>query len=101
MNQRYNRWSLAWGLPGVFLQFVGTGIVGTATMHRRGPDPSLVLTGLLVGLGGTVLFIVGLALYAKAKGRHWAWGFLGLLWLIGLLVLGLLRDRAPEGRVGG
>ncbi len=43
---------------------------------------------------GTVLLIIGLVYYAKAKGRHPAWGIMGLLSIIGLIVLALLKDRS-------
>lgn len=55
--------------------------------------------GLLVTLVGTGLLIAGLAMYAKAKGRSPAWGLLGFLSIIGLIVLALLKDHAPSGRV--
>lgn len=43
-----------------------------------------------LGLGGTILAVFGLSEYAKMKGRHRAWGLVGLLSLIGLLILYLL-----------
>jgi len=87
-----NRKSLLIGGSGIILQTVGwiainsTKDPGTAALYR---------TVLLVG---TVLLIFGLAFYAKAKGRHPAWGLMGLLSLIGIIVLGCLKDLAPEGR---
>lgn len=41
----------------------------------------------LLGFVGGILVIVGLMQYAKMKGRHRAWGLLGLLSIIGLLIL--------------
>jgi len=80
MNKRYNRISLAWGIPGILLQVVGLGI----------EQP-------LVMVLGTVLLVVGLAYYAKAKGRSAAWCLMAVLSLIGLIVLACLKDRAKEG----
>jgi hypothetical protein len=80
MNKRYNRISLAWGISGILLQVVGLGI----------EQP-------LVTLLGTVLLVVGLAYYAKAKGRSAAWCLMGFLSIIGLIVLVCLKDRSKEG----
>ena len=49
--------------------------------------------GLLIRLGGSVLFIIGCCCYAKGKGYHGAWGLLGLLSLIGLIILVCMRDK--------
>ena len=49
--------------------------------------------GLLIRLGGSVLFIIGCWCYAKGKGYHGAWGLLGLLSLIGLIILVCMRDK--------
>ncbi len=49
--------------------------------------------GLLIVLGGGVLFIWGCWSYAQGKGYHGAWGLLGLLSLLGLVVLVCFPDR--------
>ena len=59
-------------------------------------DPRVVLIGSFVALGGSLLLIIGLGFYAKAKGRHPAWGLMGLLSLIGVLVLACLTDRTDD-----
>lgn len=79
MIKRHNRISFLWGVAGIVLQPVG------AVIHQ----PLITLVGL-------VLLAVGLAYYAKAKGRHPAWGLCGLLSIIGLLILACLSDRAKE-----
>lgn len=43
---------------------------------------------------GVILFIWGCRHYAMSKGRHPAWGWLGLLNVIGLVCLVLLGNRA-------
>ena len=48
---------------------------------------------------GMCLLIWGLALYASAIGHHWAWGFVGLLSIIGLLALAALPDRHGKREV--
>lgn len=48
---------------------------------------------ILFRIGGAILFVSGCCYYAKGKGYHVAWGLLGLLSLIGLLVLVCLRDK--------
>ena len=49
--------------------------------------------GSLIALAGVVLFIIGCSYYAKGKGHHGAWGLLGLLSIVGLLVLVCMRDK--------
>lgn len=39
------------------------------------------------------LFIYGLYCYAKGKGYHGAWGLLGILTIIGLLIIAFFPDR--------
>jgi glycerol uptake facilitator-like aquaporin len=87
---RYNNISLALGVPGLILQIAGN------VMMRSGPDKEGV--GLLVGIIGTALLMGGLMMYARAKGRSPAWGLMGLLSIIGLIVLAMLEDRAPSGK---
>ena len=76
MIRELNKRSLAYGVPGLLIQTVGS------FAHL----PLLIITG-------SVLLIVGLAYYSKAKGHSGFWGLFGLLNLIGLIVLVILRDR--------
>jgi hypothetical protein len=87
MIARYNRLSLALGVPGLLIQIVGFYIF-LILGHRT--------TGRIVVWIGVALLIAGLALYAKAKGRNPAWGLMGFLSLIGLAVLASLKDSAPN-----
>ncbi len=91
MDKAQNRTSLALGIPGIILQLVGNFAL------RSADGQSLTWAGVAVSLIGTVLLIVGLSFYAKAKGRNPAWGLMGLLSIIGLIVLALLKDRRPNG----
>jgi len=75
MIKKYNNISLAWGIPGIVMQIAGN-----------------VIGNLLVLLVGTILLMVGLAYYAKAKGRSPAWCLMGFLSLIGFIVLACLKD---------
>jgi hypothetical protein len=66
-------------------------IVGRILMASG--EPAVALLGLLVALAGTVVFIWGCWHYAMGKGYHGAWGLLGLLSFIGLIILVLFPDR--------
>jgi hypothetical protein len=97
MIEKYNRKSLMLGIPGLLLQIICIFTTNflTASAKNGGNAPSTALVGIL-GLGeitGTVLLIVGLCFYAKAKGYSAVLGLLGLLSCIGLLILALLRDK--------
>jgi hypothetical protein len=82
------------GIPGIILQFVGWFMSGNAAgAAGRNATPEMSIPALLVTLTGTVLLIVGLSLYAKAKGYHPAFGLFGLLSIIGLIVLGVLPNK--------
>jgi hypothetical protein len=87
MIAKYNRWSFMFGIPGIALQIAGRFIVDS-----QQPGPRLL--GGLSMMCGTVLLVIGLSYYAKAKGRSSAWCLMGLLSIIGLLVLALLKDRS-------
>jgi hypothetical protein len=89
MIARYNNISLALGAPGIILQIAG---------YVMAQNPQQQQVGFLVQLGGTVLLIAGLAMYAKAKGRSPAWGLMGFLSLIGLIVLACLKDETVNPR---
>lgn len=58
---------------------------------------------LPVSLSALPIFVLGACAFAKAKGYHWALGFLILTSLPGLFVLMLIKDRHPEtdNRKGG
>ena len=81
MNKIYNNISLGLGAPGIILQIWGN-IIGQPIM--------LIL--------GTILLMIGLAYYAMAKGRNPAWCLMGFLSIIGLIVLGCLKDLEKEAK---
>jgi hypothetical protein len=89
---RDNNISLALGIPGLLIQVVGV------VMRSK---PETEANGQTVAAIGTILLICGLGFYAKAKGRSIAWGLMGFLSIIGLIVLAMLEDRAPSGKVKG
>lgn len=80
-----NRKSLMIGVPGIILQIGGNIITRT--------NEDLALVGLLLLVLGSVLLCVGLGFYAKAKGHHPAFGLLGLLSILGLIILALMPDK--------
>jgi hypothetical protein len=56
----------------------------------------LALVCFFISLAGTVLLIIGLGYYARAKGHSGWWGMLGLLSCLGLIILAFLPDRVPN-----
>jgi nicotinamide riboside transporter PnuC len=76
---------------------IGVQIVGRI-MQATGSTATATL-GVLLVLAGLAIFIWGCAMYMQGKGYHPAWGLLGLLSVIGLIILAVLRDRHPEEKV--
>jgi hypothetical protein len=91
MIARYNRASLWVGGIGVALQlglpFVAAAI-GPTLLEYRG----LAIAFLPAMMLGTVMVFIGLALYAKAKGRSVVWCAAGFLGILGFLLLAGLKD---------
>ncbi len=76
-----------------FVMLVGSRFLGPFAVDA-GLPPELAMGILIVLLVvGLVLWIWGLRHYAMSKGYHAAWGFLGLLSILGLLILALLPNR--------
>jgi hypothetical protein len=95
MIRRYNTVSLLWGVPGLILQIGGNCLHVACTDRMRQAHASRLLESLaLAGIAlGTVFLLIGLAYYAKAKGRsHW-WCLSAFASLLGLIVLACLEDR--------
>jgi len=98
MIAEYNRKSLYWGIPGAFIQLGGISVQAS----QASGDPGISMTpaelagARFVLLVGTVLLMIGLYYYAKAKGRNGFWGLFGLLGIIGVIVLACLKDISPE-----
>ncbi len=83
MIKKYNNISLAVGIPGLIIQILGTFIQISAL-------------SIAVSLVGSIIFIIGLSFYAKAKARHPAWGLLGVLSIVGMIVLALVPDKSSD-----
>jgi len=91
MIARYNRLSFAFGIPGLILQ--GLGYMATND-KKMGIEEGAAVAITLVG---TIILMVGFALYAKSRGRSPVWCVMGLLSIVGLIVLGVLKDLTlPE-----
>lgn len=58
------------------------------------PRVVYVCFGRVIMSGGACLFVCGCFMYAKGKGRSFAWGILGLLGPLGLGILYVLKDRS-------
>jgi len=75
---------------------VGLGLVLEITarvMAMRGAEPMLAVSAFM---GGAILLIWGLCMYAKGKGYSAGWGFLGLLSILGLIILVCMKDKSEE-----
>ncbi len=68
-------------------------IVGFALTVIKTPLASYALP---VSLSAIPVFVLGACAFAKAKGHHWAWGFLILTSLPGLFALMMFSDKHPE-----
>jgi hypothetical protein len=97
MIAKYNHKSLALGIPGLVLQIIcvfSTNMLAARAKSGAPMPPEIFAWLLLAGtLVGSILLIVGLCFYAKAKGYSAVLGLLGLLSCIGLLILAVLPDR--------
>ena len=100
MDKKKNNLSLLFGVPGLLGQIIGrimlTQVSDDPNTAPTGQEIMMALGGLGIALLGTALLVVGLAFYARAKGRHWAWCFMGFLSIIGLIVLACLKDQHKE-----
>jgi hypothetical protein len=56
-----------------------------------GSEPNIF--GGILSLVGISIFVWGCASYALGKGHHGAWGLVGLLTFIGLIILAYLPDK--------
>jgi Ca2+/Na+ antiporter len=86
MIQEYNRKSFYFGIPGIILQLSGRIMANEIPKNEN--------LGAVYIFVGTVLLLVGLLYYAKAKGRHPAWCLMAFLSFIGLIVLACLKDKS-------
>lgn len=73
-------------IGGVLLVIAGQSIANP-------PDMGSPILGALTTVAGLILFAWGCCAYMRGKGYHAAFGLIGLLWLPGLVVLFLFRDR--------
>jgi hypothetical protein len=97
---KYNRKSLAFGIPGLLLQsgsLVAIAVVNYTSASAGHPPEEWISNLLSVGYyGGTILLIVGLCEYADAKGRNRLWALLGAVSLVGLVILACLEDKTKD-----
>ena len=73
-------------------------IIAWLSLQLAGLLASIYLgdVGVLIALIGGVCLIIGCCYYSKAKGHHAAWGLLGLLSMIGLIILVCFPDKNKE-----
>ena len=72
---------------GFLMQVAGNVIGGISS------SSALAMLGLLISLAGFGLFIWGCISYAQGKGYHGAWGLLGVISLLGLIILVFFPDK--------
>lgn len=101
MIPKYNTLSFVWGVPGLIIQIAGVLFRDfSSTTLIKGQlvitNPFLYNLCQILSLAGTIIFLVGLAYYAKAKGRSPWWCLFAFLSLIGLIVLACLKDHAKN-----
>jgi hypothetical protein len=103
MNAELNRKSIQWGLGGFAIQLLTLGLPGWFGRPGMSIHPGAISMHDWIPFGGgsvgSVLLLVGLAYFCKAKGRHLAWCVLGFLPMIGLIMLAVLRDRSKPRSV--
>ena len=87
MIAKHNRTSLLYGIPGALLQFPGPFLTEYCW-------PEIELLPKLVAGAGSILLLIGLSFYARAKNRSPGWCLLAFLSWFGILVLALLEDRS-------
>jgi len=96
MIAKYNRKSLALGIPGLLLQLgciFALNLIAAKVNSGAAPPDSLALLFAAGFLVGALLLFIGLEFYAKAKGYSAVLGLLGLLSCIGLIILAVLPDK--------
>lgn len=81
-----NQKSLMFEVPALLLQIGGIFYIGV-------PDLFTQLFALSAMFLGTVLLIVAMTLYARAKGRSRWFGLAGLLSIVGVIGMMMLSDR--------
>ena len=58
--------------------------------------------GLILGIAcllGNIALVIGFGIYAKGKGRSWAWSLLAAIGFLGLVVLLLLSDKTVNTKI--
>ncbi len=100
MIPKHTRTSLVWGISGLVLQTICYGLGKWLQTHDHTPWPApqdwvpwILIGGVAVG---TVLFILGLCDYAKAKGYSGFVGLLGFCSWPGLVIVAILPDRTKK-----
>jgi hypothetical protein len=103
MDKRLKNRSFLWGVPGILLFVFGWFLLVNdfAEWHTGSSIIQTNWHGWLkwpMVLLGSALVAAGMLYHLKGRHRHWAWVFLVLLGLPGLIVLLCLSDRELDDR---
>lgn len=90
LDARKNKLNMVYGVTGAVLLFVG--IFSLRVLEEIAPLFAQLIGNTIAWLG-IGLLVVGYSWYASAKGLHWAWGFMGPLSFIGLIMLAVMPDQ--------
>jgi hypothetical protein len=82
---------LAWCFGFYFLIFVANGIEFSESRIVERFVPWFLF------VGGTAVYLLGFYQWARAKGRSGKWALVGMIPFIGLLIMGCLGQRYPDG----
>ncbi len=90
MDARKNNRSQVFRITGAALLLVG--IISLRLLEEIAPQFAQLISNTIAWLG-IGLLVVGFSYYASAKGLHWAWGFMGPLSFIGLIMIAVMPDQ--------
>lgn len=91
MIKQYKNYTIILLIAAFVLIFIVRGIDKPDNEQTEPAD-----TFMLFNLAGIILICLGCMYMAKGKGYHGAWGFLGLLNFIGVLILLFFKDKTKQ-----
>lgn len=71
------------------------GKIGSRALASMENDGAFAIS-LIVGVIGLGFWTGGTCFYARSKGLHWAWGFLGIISIVGLVILVSMSGQTTQ-----